>query len=164
MKKLFLSGCVLALIASLQMSCTQVVGERVGYAADSEMGAAIKDLRKASRGDFREVAYPSNAVATAKHFVEAAQRGDVDGMMAMTSAITLKNDGASRTRNAIYPSIVRGLSGAKVEWAGRPKPMTDEMGNPGFIVQGVAVKGTRTMFHVVVTREEGRHVVISIRK
>ena len=164
MKKGFISGCALALAASLQMSCTQVVGERVGHAADSEMGAAIKDLRKASRGDFREVAYASNSAVTARAFIAAAQNGDLDGMMGMTSAITLKNDGASRTRNSIYPSVIRGLAGAKIEWPGRPTPMTDETGNPGFIVPGVAVKNGRTPFHVVVTREQGRHVVISIRK
>lgn len=164
MKRLLSIGCVLPLVALLQISCTQVVGERVGHAADSDMGGAIKDLRRASRGDHREMAYPSNSITRAKEFVAAAQSGDVEKMMGMTSAITLRNDGAGKTRNEIYPSIVRGLSGAKVVWKGKPQPMSDETGNKGFIIAGEAVKQGVTPFFIVVLNEGGRHMVVSIRK
>ncbi len=164
MKKLLLIGCLLPLAASLQISCTQVAGERVGHAADSDMGGAIKDLRRASRGDFREMAYPSNSITRAKEFVAAAQRGDVQKMMDMTSAITLRNDGTGRTRHDIYPRVVRDLSGARIVWKGRPQPMTDETGNKGFIIAGEAVKEGGTPFYIVVLNEGGRHVVAGIRR
>ncbi len=164
MKKLLSIGCTLPLVALLQISCTQVAGERVGHAADSDMGGAIKDLRRASRGDHREMAYPSNSITRAKEFVAAAQRADVQKMMDMTSSITLRNDGAGKTRNEIYPRVVRDLSGAKIAWKGTPQPMTDETGNKGFIVSGEAVKQGGTPFHVVVLNEGGRHVVAGIRR
>lgn len=164
MKKWLLCACALALVAWLQVSCTQVIGERVTYAPGSEGEAALKDLRKAARGDTRPSADPATSVATAKAFIAAAQRSDVNKMMDMTSSITLRNDGTGKTRHDIYPRVARDLSGAKIEWKGPPKPMTDETGNKGYIIAGEAVKTGGTPFFVVVLKEEGRHVVVSLRR
>ena len=109
MKKGFISGCALALAASLQMSCTQVVGERVGHAADSEMGAAIKDLRKASRGDFREVAYASNSAATAMGVGNRRFENAIASTCQMTSRSGSDRTSRPRSRRLRCAALAAGL-------------------------------------------------------
>lgn len=101
--------------------------------------------------------------AVAMEFVRLAQAGDVERMLQMTSTRTYAKDTDSM-RSLYAKEVVPEFAGQTVTWHRQMIPSVDEEKKLGLVVTGTA-RGPKTfVFDVIVQKEEGKLVVINIRK
>jgi hypothetical protein len=99
----------------------------------------------------------------AAEFVRYAQAGDVDKMLEITSTLTHATQ-ADSVRSLYADQVVPQFEGTVVTWDAHGKGDIDEQNNAGLMFTGTA-KGKKTFsFDIVVMKENGKLVVINIRK
>jgi hypothetical protein len=130
---------------------------------DSEGGTAIAQLDQTAK-EFglrqREKEYED----VAKKFVENSRTSNLEGILKLTSPITIKNDGKENTRRIYEDKVFPQFKGTTVVWNQRNEITTDERGNIGFLISSRA-SGPRTFpFYIAVMRESGVLRVISISR
>jgi hypothetical protein len=99
----------------------------------------------------------------AEEFVRYAQAGDVDKMLAITSTDSYATQSDS-VRTVYAQQVVPQFAGSIVTWEPHGHGNIDEHNNAGLMFTGTA-RGTKTFtFDIIVMKEEGKLVVINIRK
>ena len=101
-------------------------------------------------------------VAVAKEFVQQAQAGNVDRMLALTSPQTIRNSGRRQVKDSYRKYVVPRFKAATVRWNDAPVPATDETGNRGWDVVGDAEGSETFSFFVSVMKEKGKYVVVTL--
>lgn len=99
----------------------------------------------------------------AAEFVRYAQAGEVDKMLEITSRLSRATQ--SDSLHTVYAQqVVPQFEGAVVTWNQRSQGNIDEHNNAGLMFTGTA-QGKKTFsFDIVVMKEDGKLVVINIRK
>ena len=122
-----------------------------------------RDLAKFKVDDVRreEAGYR----AAAMEFVKAAQAGNVEDMLRVTSALTLTNSGAAVVRTVYVEQVVPQLKGAEVRWDSRGDVLLDDTYNVGFQFSGKVTSDDKSFpIYIIIMKESGRFAVINFRK
>jgi len=99
----------------------------------------------------------------AEEFVRYAQAGDVDKMLAITSTDSFATQSDS-VRTIYAQQVVPQFAGSIVTWDAHSHGNIDEHNNAGLMFTGTA-RGTKSFrFDIAVMKEDGKFVVINIRK
>jgi hypothetical protein len=119
-----------------------------------------RDLaRFASPDPAEEPAYK----AKAEEFVRYAQAGEVDKMLGITSTLSFATQNDS-VRTVYAQQVVPQFAGTVVTWNTRGKGIVDEKNNVGLLFTGTAHGQTTFSFDIEVMKENGKLVIINIRK
>ena len=101
--------------------------------------------------------------AKAEEFVRYAQAGEVDKMLAITSALTFASQ--SDSLHTLYAQqVVPQFEGTVVTWNTQSKGDMDEKNNMGLMFTGTAQGKKKFSFDIGVMKENGKVVGINIRK
>jgi len=132
--------------------------------ADETAARQANDGKFMAGGDAAVRAAMDRYVATAKKFVANAEQGDVDGMVALTSAMTIANHGGSEPLKKFYiERYVPRFQESTMTWNQEHDLITDEAGNRGVEVGGAVTGNKSHPVYVGVMREGGKLVVIGVR-
>lgn len=101
-------------------------------------------------------------VAAAQEFVRQAQAGNVDGMIAATSSVTVRNSDPRQLAESYRQFVVPRFKDATVTWADAHTPATDDSGNHGWDVDGQAEGKESFSFFITVMKENGEYVVVTL--
>lgn len=130
---------------------------------DSETGQAIRRMDyMAAHGGLKPEDEPGYR-ETAMQFIRYAQAGDVQQMLAMTSAHSYATQSDS-VRKVYAEQVVPQFQGTTVTWASKGAFCRDEQNNPGLMFTGTAHGNKTHSFDVVIYKEDGKLVVANIRK
>lgn len=99
----------------------------------------------------------------AKEFVQYAQAGDVAQMLAITSTHSHATESDS-VRTVYAQQVVPQFAGTAVTWDEQSRGDIDERNNAGLMFTGTAHGKKTFSFDIVVMKENGRLVIINIRK
>ena len=139
MKKLLIALLSLGTTCAL-LSCAQVAGKK---------------------GDFKLRQREAEYASVAREFVERAIANDPDGMIQLTSTISIKTMGSVIVRRAYVEGVIPFFKGGRVEWSGKHRVITDDVGNRGFAIFG-NIAGKGSPFSITVMRESSVLKVINI--
>jgi hypothetical protein len=110
-------------------------------------------------GPDEEPAYREKAA----EFVRYAQAADVDRMLGITSAISFATQSDS-LRTVYAQHIVPQFAETVVTWDTHSRGDIDEQNNAGLMFTGTAHGKKKFSFDIIVMKENGRLVVINIRR
>ena len=99
----------------------------------------------------------------AEEFVRYAQAGDVDKMLAITSTESFATQSDS-VRTIYAQQVVPQFAGTTVTWDAHSHGNIDEHNNAGLMFTGTARGKATFMFDIAVMKENGKLVVMNIRK
>jgi hypothetical protein len=101
--------------------------------------------------------------AKAEEFIRYAQTGDVDKMLGITSTHSFATQ--SDSLHTVYAQqVVPQFAGTVVTWDTRSKGDIDEQNNAGLMFTGTVRGKTTLSFDIAVMKENGKLVIINIRK
>jgi len=99
----------------------------------------------------------------AEEFIRYAQAGNVEKMLEMTSPLSFATQSDS-IRTIYAQQVVPQFAGTTVTWAAHGQGNIDEHNNAGLLFVGTAHGKTTFSFDVVVMKENGKLVIINIRR
>ena len=99
----------------------------------------------------------------AEEFIRDAQAGDVGKMLAITSTLSFATRSDS-VRTIYAQQVVPQFASTTVTWNAHGRGNIDEHNNAGLMFTGTARGKTTFSFDVVVMKENGKLVIINIRK
>jgi hypothetical protein len=135
----------------------------VYFTPESEGGRAIADLDRAEQ-DFYVRRDKQEYLATAKAFVNSAQKGDIKMMMNVTSPLTFKASGRSTVEKVYATQVIPAFQGTTVIWNTPKDIITDDTGNRGFVISGKASGAKSFPVYVTVMKERGKFRVITLTR
>jgi len=100
----------------------------------------------------------------AAEFVRYAQAGDVDKMLGITSPLSFATDSTSSVHKIYAEQVVPQFEGTVVTWDTHSRGDIDEKNNAGLMFTGTAHGKKTFSFDIAVMKEDGKLVVINIRK
>lgn len=100
----------------------------------------------------------------AEEFIRYAQAGDVQQMLAMTSPQSHATDSGFTVSKIYAEQVVPQFEGTVVTWEPHGRGDIDEQNNAGLMFTGTAHGKKTFSFDIVVMKENGKLVVINIRK
>jgi hypothetical protein len=101
-------------------------------------------------------------VAAAQEFLRQAHAGNVDRMIAITSAKTVRNSDPQQLLESYRKYVVPRFKNATVTWADTHSPATDETGNRGWDVVGRVEGADSFSFFITVMKEDDKYVVVTL--
>lgn len=122
-------------------------------------GCATKSGETAKTPKVVEKESPVMFERVMKTFVDRGARGDIDGMVSLTSKVTIAQMGMEPLKDHYAKDIVGTLKGfPKMAEGGRTDPVDDGKGTAGWVFKRVftAANGEEAKVQFIVLKEQGR--------
>lgn len=152
---------ILASLAIVFSSCAPSNVNTIYVKPESEMGRAIRKMDLAEK-DYYVRRESTKYLAVAQGFVRHAQERNLEGMLNLTSSLTVKVSGRSHIKKIYETEVIPQFLGTKVRWNQPSEIITDDTGNRGYLISGKASGPRSFTVYVTVMKERGKFRVITI--
>lgn len=141
---------------------SRLPGEVVRHDTEAALRGAVADNAVAKKDEAVQSDIASYRRA-AETFVASAKGGDADAMVAVTSLLTIVNEGGAEAMRSQYiERFLPRFKETKVTWDDTFELMTDDTGNRGVEIRCL-VEGKKTFpLYLWVMKEGGKHVVTGV--